>query len=65
LQHLPTPTPASAASMKKITAVRKICIFVLPIGFKIFWMMECSTCVINTFNISFNIDTQLKLKHEK
>ena len=36
LQHLPTPTLASAASMKKTTAVRKICIFVLPRGFKIF-----------------------------
>ena len=30
MRHLPTPTPA----MKRTLAVRKICIFVLPVGFK-------------------------------
>lgn len=41
LQHHPTPTPANAASVKRTTAVRKICIFMLVIGLKTFSMIEC------------------------
>jgi hypothetical protein len=51
LQHLPTPTPASAVSMKRITVVSNICVFVPQIDFKTFSMMEFSTSLIITFNI--------------
>ena len=62
LQHLLTPTPASAASMKKTTAVSKICIFILPVAFKTFCMMKCSTYVITTSNTWFEHRYVIKIK---